>query len=417
MQEAQQVVVIGGGVVGLTSAWWLLEAGYRVTLLERAPTVASAASYRNGGQLSYRYVSPLADAGVPKKAMQWLFERDGPLRFRPEADIRQWRWMTQFLANCNAAANARTTAKLLQLGELSRESLAQLELHLPLSEFNWRNAGKLVVYRSEEAFKAALDKPDTDENRAILYGADTARVEPALAELAPQLAGGIFNAGEAVADCYAFCLALEKRIYAHPRFERCMHTAARTVFVEHGKVSAIETDAGWITADHYVLAAGIQSRDLAATANLDLPMYPLKGYSLTAPIRAEHVAPNISITDFERKTLYARIGKELRIAAMVDMVGEDTGIDRRRIASLTRLARESMPNAADYNQAEAWAGLRPATPNSAPIIGATPYPNLWLNVGHGPLGFTFACGSASLLASLMRGKESPFALDCLAYKH
>lgn len=417
MQEAQQVVVIGGGVVGLTSAWWLLEAGYRVTLFERAPTVASAASYRNGGQLSYRYVSPLADAGVPKKAMQWLFERDGPLRFRPEADIRQWRWMTQFLSNCNAAANARTTAKLLQLGELSRESLAQLELTLPLSEFNWRNAGKLVVYRSEEAFKAALDKPETDENRAILYGADTARVEPALAELAPQLAGGIFNAGEAVADCYAFCLALEKRIYAHPRFERCMHTAARTIFVEHGKVSAIETDAGWISADHYVLAAGIQSRDLAATADLDLPMYPLKGYSLTAPIRPEHVAPNISITDFERKTLYARIGKELRIAAMVDMVGEDTRIDRRRIASLTRLARESMPNAADYNQAEAWAGLRPATPNSAPIIGATPYPNLWLNVGHGPLGFTFACGSASLLATLMRGKESPFALDCLAYKH
>lgn len=417
MQEAQQVVVIGGGVVGLTSAWWLLEAGYRVTLLERAPTVASAASYRNGGQLSYRYVSPLADAGVPKKAMQWLFQPDGPLRFRPEFDYRQWRWMTQFLSNCNAADNARTTAKLLQLGELSRQSLAQLELKLPLSEFNWRNAGKLVVYRSEEAFKAALDKPDTDENRAILVGADTARIEPALAELAPRLAGGIFNAGEAVADCYAFCLALEKRIYAHPRFERCMHTAARTIFVENGKVSAIETDAGWISADHYVLAAGIQSRDLAATANLDLPMYPLKGYSLTAPIRSEHVAPNISITDFERKTLYARIGNELRIAAMVDMVGEDVSIDRRRIASLTRLARESMPNAADYNQAEAWAGLRPATPNSAPIIGATPYPNLWLNVGHGPLGFTFACGSANLLATLMRGQEAPFALDCLAYKH
>jgi len=416
MAQGRQVIVIGGGVVGLASAWWLLEAGYRVTLLERAPTVASAASYRNGGQLSYRYVSPLADEGVPKKALQWLFEKDGPLRFRPEADYRQWRWMAQFLANCNAEANARTTAKLLQLGELSRQSLAQLELSLPLSEFNWRNAGKLVVYRSEEAFKAALEKPEHDDNRAILYGADTARVEPALAELAPKLAGGIFNPGEAVADCYAFCLALEKRIYAHPRFERCMHTAARTIFVENGKVTAIETDAGWIVADHYVLAAGIQSRDLAATANLDLPMYPLKGYSLTAPIRSSHVAPNISVTDFERKTLYARIGDELRVAAMVDLVGESTRIDRRRIASLARLARESMPNAADYDKAEAWAGLRPATPNSAPIIGATPYPNLWLNVGHGPLGFTFACGSANLLARLMRGKEPPFALDCLAYK-
>ena len=416
MAEAKQVIVIGGGVIGLTSAWWLLEAGYRVTLLERAPAVASAASYRNGGQLSYRYVSPLADEGVPKKALQWLFERDGPLRFRPEADYRQWRWIAQFLSNCKAEANARTTAKLLQLGDLSRQALGQLELRLPLSEFNWRNAGKLVVYRSEEAFKAALDKPETDENRAVLYGRDTARMDPALAELGPKLAGGIFTPGEAVADCHAFCLALEKRIYAHHRFERCMHTAAHHIFAEDGRVAAIETDAGWITADHYVLAAGIQSRDLAATANLDLPMYPLKGYSLTAPIRSEHVAPNISITDFERKVLYARIGDDLRVAAMVDMVGEDVSIDRRRIASLTRLAREAMPNAADYNQSEAWAGLRPATANSAPIIGATPYPNLWLNVGHGPLGFTFACGSASLLATLMRGKEPPFALDCLAYK-
>jgi D-amino-acid dehydrogenase len=211
-------------------------------------------------------------------------------------------------------------------------------------------------------------------------------------------------------------LALEKRILAHPRFERCMHTAARHIFVDRGKVSAIETDAGWITADHYVLAAGIQSRDLAATANLDLPMYPLKGYSLTAPIGAEHMPPNISVTDFERKTLYARIGKELRIAAMVDLVGENKRIDRRRIASMARVARETMPEAADYDKAEAWAGLRPATPNGAPVIGPTPYPNLWLNVGHGGLGFTFACGSASLLATLMRGKEPPFELDFLAYK-
>jgi D-amino-acid dehydrogenase len=274
-----------------------------------------------------------------------------------------------------------------------------------------------VVYRSKEAFQAALDKPEADENRAVLYGPDAARIEPALAAMGPHLAGGIFTPGEAVADCYAFCLALKKLIDMHPRFERCMHTAAHTIFVEDGKVSAIETDAGWISADQYVLAAGIQSRDLAATANLDLPIYPLKGYSLTAPIRSEHVAPNISITDFERKVLYARIGDALRIAAMVDMVGEDTRIDRRRIASLTRLAREAMPNAADYNQAEAWAGLRPATPSSAPIIGPTPYPNMWLNVGHGPLGFTFACGSANLLAGLMRGKELPFELGCLAYKH
>jgi D-amino-acid dehydrogenase len=415
-QEAQQVVVIGGGVVGLTSAWWLLEAGYRVTLLERAPTVGSAASYRNGGQLSYRYVSPLADAGVPLKALQWMFQEDGPLRFKPEADPRQWRWLLQFLANCNAADNRRTTAKLLELGELSRKSMQQLELKLPLSDFAWRDAGKLVVYRSKKVFDAAVARPESSSKRQVLNAEETARMEPALAQLAPSLAGGIFNSGEAVADCHAFCLALEKRLREHPRFQGVVQAEAQVIFCENGKVSAIHTDSGWVGGDHFVLAAGIQSRNLAETAGISLPLYPLKGYSLTAPIRAEHTAPEISVTDFERKTLYARIGSKLRVAAMVDMVGEDTSIDPRRIAGLTRLARETMPTAADYGQAEAWAGLRPATPNSAPIIGATQYPNLWLNVGHGPLGFTFACGTASILADLMTGKGAPFALDCLAYR-
>ncbi|KQW89906.1 amino acid dehydrogenase [Massilia sp. Root418] len=412
-QDAQQVVVIGGGVVGLASAWWLLEAGYRVTLLERAPTVGSASSYRNGGQLSYRYVAPLADAGVPLKALQWMFQEDGPLRFRPEADLRQWRWLASFLANCNAASNHRTTAKLLELGELSRNAMAQLELVLPLSEFAWRDAGKLVVYRSRKVFDAAVARPDAEGNRQVLTAADTARMEPALAELSPQLAGGIYNKGEAVADCHVFCLALEQRLRAHPRFQGVLHAEARGIFAEHGRITAIDTSEGWISADQFVLAAGIQSRDLAASAGIYLPLYPLKGYSLTAPIRAQDCAPEISVTDFERKVLYARIGDSLRIAAMVDMVGEDTSLDGGRVAGLKRLARAAMPTAADYSRAEAWAGLRPATPNSSPIIGATRYPNLWLNVGHGPLGFTFACGTAALLADLMRGKSTPFALDGL----
>jgi len=284
--------------------------------------------------------------------------------------------------------------------------MAQLEVKLPLSEFAWRDAGKLVVYRSKAAFDKAVAKPGSEDNRVVLNGAETAQLEPALQELAPSLAGGIFNSGEAVADCHAFCLALEKRLIAHPRFEGIVHAEARSIFIENGKVSALETDAGWISADQFVLAAGIQSRNLAATAGIYLPMYPLKGYSLTAPIGAGHRAPEISVTDFERKTLYARIGGNLRIAAMVDMVGEDASIDRRRIAGLTKLARATMPHAADYDKAEPWAGLRPATPNSAPIIGATKYPNLWLNIGHGPLGFTFACGTANLLATLMRAVQS-----------
>ncbi|MBA4094986.1 MAG: amino acid dehydrogenase, partial [Candidatus Accumulibacter sp.] len=379
----------------------LVEAGYAVTLLERESEVGTAASYRNGGQLSYRYVSPLADAGVPLKALQWLMQADGPLRFRPEADLRQWRWLASFLANCTAGANAKTTARLLKLGELSRKKMAELEVVLPLDEFAWRDAGKLVVYRSRSVFDAAVARPDSEESRQVLSPSECVAREPALADAEGVLAGGIFNSGEAVADCYAFCRALEARLAAHPRFRGVVHGEARGFVTENGKVSWLDTTAGMLSADSFVLAAGIQSRTLADSAGIYLPLYPLKGYSLTAPIRPTDRAPEISVTDFERKVLYARIGDKLRVAAMVDMVGEDSSINARRIAGLTRQVRATMPHAADYDHIETWAGLRPATPTSAPIIGATRYPNLWLNVGHGPLGFTFACGTASILADLM----------------
>ncbi len=409
----QQVIVIGGGVVGLTSAWWLVEAGFNVTLLERAPEMGSGASYGNGGQLSYRYVSPLADEGVPFKAIQWLFQDNGPLRLRPEADLRQYKWLASFLAHCRADVNRKTTAKLLELGELSRQAMGRLEMTIPLDEFGWRDAGKLVVYRSKKVFDQAAAKPNAGE---IWSPAECAEREPSLAAASHLLAGGIYNGGEAVADCHAFCQALATRLQSHPRFFGFVQGEAKRLVTAGGRVTGLDTTAGMLSADAFVLAAGIQSRDLAAGADIALPLYPLKGYSLTAPIRPDDVAPEISVTDFERKVLYARIGDKLRVAAMVDMVGEDLSLDERRVEGLKRQVRETMPRAADYHQVTPWTGLRPATPSSAPIIGATPYRNLWLNVGHGPLGFTFACGSASVLADLMAGKAPPFALDGLSLR-
>jgi D-amino-acid dehydrogenase len=415
-KNSGQVIVVGGGVVGLTSAWWLAEAGFEITLLERALDVATGASYANGGQLSYRYVSPLADEGVPLKAVQWLFQETGPLRFKPEFDMRQWRWLGSFLANCRADLNRKTTARLLQLGELSRRAMAELEVDIPLDQFAWRESGKLIVYRTAKSFAAATAKPDESGTRQVWSAADCASNEPALAAVADKLAGGIYNSGEAVADCHAFCVALADRLRAHENFRGFVHGEATGFNVQDGKVRWLDTTAGQLSADAFVLAAGIQSRTLAATADIALPLYPLKGYSLTAPIRQDDVAPEISVTDFERKVLYARIGDKLRVAAMVDMVGEDLSLTEGRIASLTRQVRETMPRAADYTKIEPWAGLRPATPNSAPIIGPTRYDNLWLNVGHGPLGFTFACGTATLLADLMQGKAPPFALDGLTLR-
>ncbi len=409
----QHVIVIGGGVIGLTSAWWLLESGYRVTLVERAPELGSAASKRNGGQLSYRYVSPLADAGVPLKALAWLLQKDGPLRFKPEASLHQWSWLARFLLSCRASTNQRTAAKLLELGEFSRASMAQLELSLPLTKFGWRDAGKLVVYRNRAALDAAIARPAPEQDRRVLDAAACVALEPALAAAEQELAGGIFNRGEAVADCHAFCQALGQRLHSHPRFEGVVQAQVERLLAQRGRIHALATSAGTLQADAYVLAAGIQSRALAAGVGIRLPLYPLKGYSLTAPIGARHCAPEISVTDFERKILYARIGDRLRVAAMVDMVGEDTSLDPKRVDSLVRQARATMPNAADYDALEPWAGLRPATPGGAPILGATALPNLWLNVGHGALGFTFACGSAAILARQMTGGPAPFDLQGL----
>ena len=409
----QQVIVIGGGVVGLTSAWWLLEAGYGVTLVEREPGTAMGASYRNGGQLSYRYVAPFADAGVPLKALQWLFQENAPMRFKPEADMRQWRWLASFLAHCRADINHKTTVKLLELGELSRTAMAQLEMVVPKEAFSWREAGKLVVYRSQESFNAATERYDSEGMRQVLSPAECVAREPALSAAQGQLAGGIFNPGEAVADCHAFCEALTARLKDHPRFRGIVHAEARGFVTERGKVTMLDTSTGMLGADAFVLAAGIQSRNLAQTAGIYLPLYPIKGYSLTAPIRATDLAPEISVTDFERKVLYARIGDQLRVAAMADIVGENVRIDEKRVAGLKRQVRETMPHAADYEHTTVWAGLRPATPSSAPIIGATSLSNLWLNVGQGPLGFTFACGSASVLVDVMQGKAPPFGLDGL----
>ena len=394
----RQVLVIGGGVVGLTSAWWLMEAGFGVTLLEREAEVGTGTSYGNGGQLSYRYVSPLADAGVPLKALHWMFQKDAPLKFRPEADLRQWRWLASFLAHCNANANRDTTEQLLALGETSRQAMT--ELAIPPDEFAWREAGKLVVYRSRSALDSAAERSESGD---VLTPAACVRREPALAAMEDALAGGIFNAGEAVADCHAFCEALMRRIEAHPRFGGMVRGQAKRLLTARGKVTGIETGSGTLNADHVVLAAGISSRDLAATAGIYLPLYPVKGYSLTAPIRPGDCAPQVSVTDFERKILYARIGGRLRVAAMADLVGADLSLEPARIDSLVRQVRQTMPEAADYSQLETWAGLRPSTPSGAPMIGATRYPNLWLNVGHGPLGFTFACGSAQMLTARMRG--------------
>jgi len=413
----KQLVVIGGGVVGVTTAWALAEAGHRVTLVEREAALATGASRANGGQLSYRYVSPLADAGVPLKALKWLLDPDGPLRFKPDGTLTQWRWLMAFLAHCRGPINRRTTERLLELGAFSQQCFAELQRHAALDAIALRSPGKLVVYRQAEEFARVAARTSAGGPERALTREECLAIEPSLGDGGAQwLAGGIFTSGEAVADCHALTVQLGERLARHPNFRGLVQAQATDFVVENDRVVALRTDRGELGAEGFVLAAGLHSAALAARVGVRLPLYPLKGYSLSAPIHGVHRPPTVSVTDFERKTLYARIGDQLRVAAMVDLVGDDTRIDPQRLAALQRNVRETFPKAADYDRAVPWAGLRPATPSGAPMLGETPLRGLWLNVGHGALGFTFSFGSARIVADLVSGKPSPIALDGLALR-
>ncbi|KNX76835.1 amino acid dehydrogenase [Pseudomonas sp. 250J] len=395
----QRVTVIGGGVVGLATAYALVRDGWQVDLVEARDSLASATSFANGGQLSYRYVAPLADAGVPWQALGWLLQGDSPLRLRLRLDPAQWRWLAAFVMACRTSVNRRNAARLLSLALESQAALQRWREQDGLDDFAWRRNGKLVAFRTQRAFDHGRQHLLDPQSQRTLDAAELRRLDPALAD-AP-FVGGVFTPGEEVADCHRFCLRLAECLEASGQCRLLLGRPVTRLIAHDDQVLALEMGNERLEVQRLVLSTGHRSAGLALPG-LNLPVYPLKGYSLTAPIGAAHRAPEVSITDYERKIVYARLEDHLRVAAMVDIVGYDESVDAGRLASMRRLARETLPEAADYGQAVEWAGMRPATPTGVPIIEATRYRNLWLNLGHGALGFTLACGSGERLAKLLR---------------
>lgn len=389
---AQRVCIIGAGVVGLATAYALVREGFDVTLVEARERGGLETSYANGGQLSYRYVAPLADSGVPAQALGWLLRNDAPLRLRPRLDPAQWRWLLGFLAACRGSLNRRNAAHLLRLALLSQRTLQDWREEDGLDGFDWRRNGKLVAFRQPASFARARQGLADPSAQFVLSAAECRELEPALSD-AP-FVGGIHTPDEEVADCHAFCVQLAERLQASGHC-RQLHGRRVTKIVEGGAaVRGVEVGGDLIEADHVVLAAGYRSAELMLPG-LRLPLYPLKGYSLTLPVGAQHRAPDTSITDYDRKIVYARIGERLRIAAMVDIVGFDPGLEPARLALLRQQARDTFPQGGDFDAAVEWAGMRPATPTGVPLVGSGGYRNLWLNLGHGALGFTLACGSGA----------------------
>ena len=409
---AQRVCIIGGGVIGLATAYALVRDGFEVTVIEARDALGSETSFANGGQLSYRYVAPLADAGVPLQAIGWMLRGDSPLKLRPRFDAAQWRWMASFLGACRRSVNRENAAHLLRLALFSQGTLKAWREDDGLAGFQWRRNGKLVTFRERASFEHACQRLADHQQQQVLSAAECAQLEPALAD-AP-FVGAIYTPDEEVGDCHAFCRLLATRLLASGRCELRLGQAVTGIRHANGSISAIDLGEQVLPVDQLVIAAGHRS-PLLALPGLQLPLYPLKGYSLTVPIGPDHQAPDVSITDYDRKIVYARIGEQLRVAAMVDIVGFDPAIDPKRLALIKRQARDTFPNAGAYDAATEWAGMRPATPSGVPLLGATAYRNLWLNIGHGALGFTLACGSGRLLSELI-GQRRP-SIDMHGFNH
>lgn len=397
-----RVCVIGAGVIGCSTAYLLQREGHEVAVLEAAPEVGLGCSRANGGQLSYSYVQPLASPSTLRSVPGLLLDASGPLRFRLRADHRQWRWMAGFLAACRRTRAMAGTRALLDLAQASRVALVQWMQDDRL-DFAFARNGKLVICPDEQVLAAQADQVALQahagvEQQVLDRQACIAR-EPALAAHTG-FAGGVWTPSECVADPHRYCKALERAAVA--RGARFLHGVAVTGFVRHRhRVVAVQAVDQQIDADAFVLCAGLQSNALAATLGESLPVYPIKGYSVTLRMRAQAMRPVVNVTDLSRKMVLAPLGGELRVAAMAEIVGHDLGIARERVDTILAAVEHIYPGLCEFDDPRPWVGLRPATPDSVPVIRPSRVSNVILNVGHGALGFTLAAGSACRVRDLL----------------
>jgi D-amino-acid dehydrogenase len=412
-----KVLVLGAGVAGVAAAWYLWRDGHEVTVLERNAAVALETSFANGGQLSYSYVAPLASPSVIPKIPPWLLRRDSPLKFVPELDAEQWRWLVEFLAACNQRSADLTTERLLRLSFYSRSLMHELIAAHPL-DFDYVRNGKLVVHCDERSFESARRLLDYQRSlgceQDALDARETVEVEPALGAMRSRIAGSIYTPSEDAADCFKFCNELARVMGSGPNPVRLRFGVdIRRLLALRSRLIGVETDQGVFEADRYILALGTGAPAIVRPLGIRIPVYPLKGYSLTLPVTDERAAPRISVTDFKRKVVYARLGDELRVAGMADIAGRTPRVDTARVGQLVEEVRMAFPDATDFSRLQPWCGMRPATPRGTPVLGATPYSNLLLDAGHGALGFTLALGTGRVLADLVMGRAPAVPLDGL----
>jgi len=388
---------LGAGVIGVTSAWYLAEAGHDVTVVERRAEPGLETSFANGGQISAGHAEPWARPSVLPKVLRWLGREDAPLLFRPRADRAQWEWGLRFLLECLPGRFEHNCLALAGLATYSRNCLDALRERTSI-QYDYLGKGILQFITDPRDLDAIAARPD------VKSAAECLAIEPALQHSEERILGGVYHAGDESGDAFRFtsglaALARKKGVV----FE--FGKAVSAIKVAEGRVVALEgSDA---RGDSYVVALGSYSRRLLAPLGIRIPVYPMKGYSITLPLGTDEqaAAPSVSLTDEAHKIVISRLGNRLRAAGTAELAGYDPSINAVRCAAIARRLRQLFPRLGAVTAIENWAGLRPATPNNVPILGTTTLKNLFLNTGHGTLGWTLACGSAKALADLVSGRK------------
>ena len=403
------VAVLGGGVVGVATAYFLAEEGCDVTLIERAPQVASATSFANGAQLSYSYTDALARPDFILKIPALLLGLDPAIRVRLFNSRRLFSWGLQFLAQCTSRRERENTVAVLELALRSAALLDALRKRVAI-EFSYRRAGKLVVLPEG----ADLEVAQARAGLKRAHGCDTAVIgyneartlEPALSEMRQSFGAALYSANDEVGDANAFSRGLAAWLQAKRRVNFRLGESAIGLLAVHGAVKAVQTDKESMDVDAAVVCLGPWSDDLLRPLGIGIPIYPVRGYSVTLPAGA--AAPSVSITNLQHRIVFSRVQAGVRIAGFADFVGYSGAADAARVQTLIKTAAEIAPRVADYGAAEThpWAGMRPVTPDSRPRVGATNIKGLYLNVGHGVLGWTLACATGHDVARAVAGRRS-----------
>jgi D-amino-acid dehydrogenase len=410
------VAVLGSGVIGVTTAWYLSQAGHEVTVIDRQSAAGMETSFANAGQVSPGMSAPWAGPDTPRKAVTWLLMRHSPLVVWPLLDPAFLRWVTGFLGNCNAAAYARNKGRMVRLAEYSRDRLRDLRDTTGL-RYDDRQRGLLQVFRTQQQADHVGDDTSVLDTLGVPYRvvdrAGCIAHEPGLAAVAHKFVGGLILPGDETGDAHLFTQRLAAMAAAAGVVFRT-HTTIKRLLTEAGRISGVETDQGTITADAYVVALGSYSPRLLQALGIALNVYPVKGYSITLPVADESAAPVSTVMDETFKVAITRLGDRIRVGGTAELAGFSTRLREARRGTLVHSVTDLFPGGGDLARATFWSGLRPMTPDGPPVIGPTKLDNLWLNTGHGTLGWTMACGSGALLADMIGGRTPNIRHDDLA---